>query len=500
MGRPGAGLPARLAGPLAAAAVMLGGPVVALAHGVSPAYQSPLPLVIYLAGAASTVALSFIFILSRDVRAGPPDPGRIARVPAVVRVGLRVVGLLGWSWIIAQGVIGGSSDAAVGELFLWIFGWVGIAVISALVFPIWEWLDPFTTIHDLLAWVLHRAGVRGPEPAVLPAAARIWPAVAGLGFFIWLELVAIPANQQLALVCGGYTILTLALMAQFGRDPWRAAGDTFTVWFRTLNRLAAIGVAPSGDPQADADAVDRESVLHRSFLSGLLDSSWEVPRVVLVAFGTGSIIFDGLSQTVVFASAFGAPQLVAKTLLLIAFLGVVSGAALLVARTVSPGAIGAGLVPIAVGYLVAHYLTYLLLGGQRIVIAISDPLQLGWDLFGTAFFELGSDWLPPGLVWTVQLAAVVGGHMLGAYAGHVTAQRDLAAEDADDRGREARDLRHRRIPEPAPLPERNVNVRAREIPLAVVMVALTTITLWSLGQAIVVEPEDQAGTRVVRAL
>jgi hypothetical protein len=161
---------------------------------------------------------------------------------------------------------------------------------------------------------------------------------------------------------------------------------------------------------------------------------------------------------------------------------------------VSPGAIGAGLLPIAVGYLVAHYLTYLLLGGQRIVIAISDPFQQGWDLFGTAFVELGSDWLPPGLVWTAQLAAVVGGHMLGAWAGHVTAQRDLAAQEAAASEREARDLRHRRIAEPAPLPERRVNVRAREVPLAVVMVALTTITLWSLGQAIVVEPEGEAVT------
>ena len=498
MSRPGAGVAARVAALAAAAVVMLGGPVVALAHSMGTVYQSPLPLVIYLAGAASTVALSFIFILSRDVRAGPPDPGRPARVPAVVRYGLRLVGLLAWTWIIAQGVIGGSSDAAVGELFLWIFGWVGIAVISALVFPIWEWLDPFTTIHDALAWVVHRAGVQGPEPAVLPRAVRIWPAVAGLGFFIWLELVAMPGNQQLALVCAGYTILTVAMMAQYGRDPWRAAGDTFSVWFRTLNRLAAIGIAPSDHPHAGPDAVDREHVLRRSFLSGLLDSRWEIPRVVLVAFGTGSIIFDGLSQTVAFASMFGAPQLLAKTLLLVAFLGFVSGAALVVARTVSPGAIGAGLLPIAIGYLVAHYLTYLLLGGQRIVIAISDPFQQGWDLFGTAFYQIGSDWLPPGLVWTVQLAAVVGGHMLGAYAGHVTAQRDLAAEDLDNGGREARDLRHRRIPEPAPLPERTINVRAREIPLAVVMVALTTLTLWSLGQAIVQEPADEAGTPIVR--
>ncbi len=197
-----------------------------------------------------------------------------------------------------------------------------------------------------------------------------------------------------------------------------------------------------------------------------------------------SIIFDGLSQTVAFASLFGAPALGAKTLLLTGFLGLIAAAALAVAWSVSHGAIGAGLLPIAVGYLVAHYLTWLLIDGQRILIAISDPLQTGADLFGTAFFEPSADWLPAGLVWTLQLAAVVGGHMVGAWAGHVTAQRDMAALAE---ARPTRDLRHRKIAGGAP--SRARNVRLREIPLALVMVALTTLTLWSLGQAIVVEEE-----------
>ena len=37
------------------------------------------------------------------------------------------------------------------------------------------------------------------------------------------------------------------------------------------------------------------------------------------------------------------------------------------------------------------------------------------------------------------------------------------------------------------------SLRAREIPLAVVMVILTTVTLWSLGQAIVVEAPADSG-------
>jgi hypothetical protein len=243
------------------------------------------------------------------------------------------------------------------------------------------------------------------------------------------------------------------MMAQFGRDEWRSRGETFTVWFRLLGRLA---------PFALADEDGR--VRRRSFGSGILEPGWTWADVTLVGLGVGSILFDGLSQTQIFFDLFGAPALLEKTVLLVGFLGIVVGAAAAVARAVGTAATGAGMLPIALGYLIAHYLTYLLIDGQRILIAISDPLQRGWDLFGTAFHEPSGAFLPPGLVWTVQLAAVVGGHMLGAWGGHVVA----AAE--------------------APPSLNAVGLRLRQVPLAVVMVGLTTLTLWSLGQAILVNP------------
>ena len=107
--------------------------------------------------------------------------------------------------------------------------------------------------------------------------------------------------------------------------------------------------------------------------------------------------------------------------------------AVLVSRLVGLNATAAGLLPIAAGYLVAHYFTYILIDGQRIVVALADPLQQGWDIgnFGFAFFEPSQAWLPPGFVWTVQLAAVVGGHMLGAWAGHCVAARESGAARGD---------------------------------------------------------------------
>jgi hypothetical protein len=322
-------------------------------------------------------------------------------------------------------------------------------------------------LFDIGAAIVRRFDVATWDAADYPRSLGRWPAVIGLAFFVWLELVAdVAGSSTLFVVLVGYTAFTLAMMAQFGRDAWRRDGETFSVWFGLLNRIAPIGL---GD--------DRHTVVRRPFASGLLEPGWQVADIVLVAIGVASILYDGLSQTTTWFSVFGVPSIPAETLELLGFVGLIVAAALLVGRLVGIEATGAGLLPIAAGYLIAHYFTYLFIDGQRIVVALADPLQQGTDLggFGWAFFEPNASWFPPGLVWTVQIAAVVGGHMLGAWGGHVVAARNQAPKQRT----------HRR----------------REVPLAVIMVALTTLTLWSLGQALIVEaPSDGTASVMVGSL
>ena len=449
----------RLPVALAALVALLAVPARALAHTLVGRLESPLPLAVYLAGAAMAVALSFAFVILRDVRAPADPPARTVEVPRALVAGLRAIGLIGWLWIVAQVIVGGSSDADVARLFLWVYGWVGLAFLSAFVGPVWTWLDPFATLFDLGAAVLRRVNVAGWEPAPYPERLGAWPAVAGLTFFVWLELAY--RGGGLGVVLLGYTALTLLAMATLGRVAWQEQGETFSVWFGTLNLLA-----PRGNPMRPGEP----EVFRRPFAAGLLAPGWTRAHVVLVAIGTASILYDGLSQTQVWFDVFGLPGLPLATLLLLGFLGLVVGLALAVGRLVGLAAVGAGLVPIAVGYLVAHYLTYLLGDGQRIVVAISDPLQLGWNLFGTASYEPGTGWIPPAAIWTVMLAAVVVGHVLGAWSGHVVAVRDAPSR---------------------------VHVRRRQLPLAALMVGLTATTLWSLGQTIVKEPTERPPTALV---
>ena len=72
---------ARRIGLLAAVAATFAAPAVTSAHSLDATYQSRLPLVVYLVGAGLAVALSFAFVLLRDLRAEPPPVTEPEPVP-----------------------------------------------------------------------------------------------------------------------------------------------------------------------------------------------------------------------------------------------------------------------------------------------------------------------------------------------------------------------------------------------------------------------------------
>ena len=419
------------------------------AHDLGGEVDAPLPFVVYVVAAVVAVALSFAFAAISDSTSAPdPEPGRARTVPRPVRLTVRLIGLVAWAWVVAQAFVGGSSDAEIASLILWVLGWVGLALVSALIGPLWSWLDPFSTLHDLGAALARWLGVRLPGRSPWRRRVDAWPAVVFLGFFVWLELAArVGGGRELGFVLLGYTAITLAFMAWYGRDRWRERGEVFSVWFGLLGRLALYGL----DGPASEGRVRR-----RGFGSALAGAPWSTSLLVVLALATGSVIWDGVSQTQAFFDVFGDPGLLGDTLLLAFFLAGLAALVVLVGRRVGLAATGAGLVPVATGYLVAHYLSYLLIEGQRLAVALSDPLQQGWDLLGTVTWEPQDEWLNTSVVWTIQVLAVVIGHVAGAWLGHTVARR---TQD----------------------PERPVS----QWPLAALMIAMTVLALWSLGQNLV---------------
>jgi hypothetical protein len=116
------------------------------------------------------------------------------------------------------------------------------------------------------------------------------------------------------------------------------------------------------------------------------------------------------------------------------------------------------LVPIALAYHLAHYLSFLLLAGQLILPPASDPFGLGWDLFGTANRTLDIGIVIMRTVWWTAVIAIVVGHVYAVYLAHVMALRLYGS------GR------------PALL---------SQLPLVLLMIGYTMISLWILSQPIV---------------
>jgi hypothetical protein len=86
------------------------------------------------------------------------------------------------------------------------------------------------------------------------------------------------------------------------------------------------------------------------------------------------------------------------------------------------------LVPIALAYALAHYLTLIIFEGQQLVAAISDPFGLGWDLFGTAERKVDFFITAAEPVWYAQVAVIVTGHILGVVLAHDRALHDFGTE------------------------------------------------------------------------
>ena len=63
-----------------------------------------------------------------------------------------------------------------------------------------------------------------------------------------------------------------------------------------------------------------------------------------------------------------------------------------------PARFAAALIPIAGVYFIAHYAAYVLVLGQLAIPLMSDPLDRGWNLFGTAGYHIRG--LPDARRWS----------------------------------------------------------------------------------------------------
>jgi hypothetical protein len=473
--------------------------VTANAHGFAQRYDLPVPLHLYVGGAAAAVALSFVVVAffirgDRTVRHYPTfnllntTIGRIVANPAV-RFILRFLAVFMLVLVVVAGLIGVSDPFKnIAPTAVWVVWWVGLAYISGMLGDLWALINPWKAVFDAIDWLFSklwtdkRLGLNTEYPGRLGN----WPAVVLFVFFIWAELIwqhsDTPANiSQMVII---YSIITWTGMLIFGSRRWLRHGEVFTVLFGVLARFAP----------TEYVAERREWNL-RPWAVGLLpDRPITTSLTVFVLLMLSSVTFDGLLATPLWgeiAQWMLESDLVRPFILLlqditgnaIAAIGTIALIVFLVffqfmylvfaglmyfstpARARADLTIGEvarlfvlSLIPIALAYHLAHYLSFLLVVGQYMIPLSSDPFGFGWDIFGTKLFFPDIAIVSARFVWITSVIAVVSGHIFAVWLAHVVALRRLRESKAALRS---------------------------QIPMLFLMVAYTILSLWILAQPVV---------------
>ncbi|MGZ8562820.1 MAG: hypothetical protein ACXWWU_04290, partial [Candidatus Limnocylindria bacterium] len=446
------------------------------------------------------------FAVAAMVSQGPRQERtyRLRMVPpsiaGVLRTILRVLGLAWWYGAIVVGFVVGDISP-VPAVLLWVGLWVGLPIIAALLGNPWPSLSPFRTTFAAIEWVARRFGA-GAVDAGLSYPARLgrWPAVVLLAIAIWAELI-LPGSavaRTVAVLVLGYTALTLTGMLLIGQIAWLRHVELFEVYLGWFGHIGPIGRASRDEalcrgcgegcdparcvdcPECSVAAEDHERGAGlRPWVIGMTDvvrAGWSDAAFIVLALA--GVSYDGMRETGFGAalldmllppvqSAFGITGttfLVVETIAFalvftafwLAFFGVVTATHTLgepdrrpsLART--SGAYAAALLPIAAGYLIAHYLTLVIQGVVWLPSLLADPLM---SLAPTL------DWIPTVLVWYLSVAAIIGGHIAAIVLAHQHAQRDAP--------------RHPVI---------------AGLPMVALMIGYTVLSLWIIAQPIVVEP------------
>ncbi|MDI4234724.1 hypothetical protein OZ411_18125 [Bradyrhizobium sp. Arg237L] len=473
------------------------------AHGFGQRYDLPLPLSLYLFGGATAVALSFV-VVGLFVRRTPRAHAysrvdlfdyRLGKAIAALGIPLKLIALVLFAAMLAAGFFGDQNPYRnLAPTLVWIIVWIGLAYISAFVGNIWPVINPWRTVFDGTEMAYRRAcGCKLALNKPYPPALGVWPAVLLLLAFSWTELVyptpAVPSHiVSFAL---GYSVLTWAGMLVFGSQIWLRHGELFTVVFSTFARFA---------PTDICTAQAKPQLLLRPFGAGLIGREQASPSMMaLVLLLLSSVLYDGLIATPEWSVAEAALMarlsdvaelgpvalrsigLVGFWLLFVSAYLIVS--AIMSAMTewqLSPRQIAQNfaltLIPIALGYHLAHYLVYFLIQGQYIIPLLSDPFGNGWNLFGTASYRPNIAIVGARFAWYSAVVAVLLGHIAAVYLAHARAMHTFAPHKL---------------------------ALASQIPLTALMVVYTFVSLSILAEPIVersrpsAQPSAVAGNVIV---
>ncbi|MFD6196630.1 hypothetical protein ACFWE3_07975 [Mycobacteriaceae bacterium NPDC060252] len=395
-----------------------------LAHGLGGSSDLPIPYTYALIGAAWALTFTFavVALAWKKPRFDADRPGRplpawitaVADGPATRWAGTALV-LLATAWITVAAVFGPQDGRNPLPGVFYVLLWVGVVALSLLFGPVWRRLSPVRAVYRLLALS------RRPAPAEYPPRWGYWPAAVGLYLFVWLELASADPGSLRAVKIWllAYLVVTLAGALTWG-TRWCARADPFEVYSMVASRLSpmrrnADGRIAIGNPFDHLPSLPIRpgivAVLAVLLGSTAFDSFSAMPgwRAFVDELAGGSTVTAVTIRTV------GLTVFVATVATTFCLAARATGGVTRATRRTLPGLLAHSLIPIVIGYVFAHYLTYLVERGQQTLLRLADPLGRGWFSAVDVSYVLS---MHPSVLATLKVAFVLAGHIAGVMAAH----------------------------------------------------------------------------------
>ncbi len=416
-----------------------------IAHGIGGRLDLPIPLWYFILAAVTVLVVSFALLSARwphprlqeargAEREVPVGLRRLGGVFSAVAVLMLVV-------MVLAGIMG-SEDALANPapVMVYVGLWLVVPFLSALVGDFYQVIAPW---RALSRWL----GIGKVERPQLARRVGYWPAVGVLFVFSWWELVSPMGSDPglLALAAVVYAAYMLVCLGWLGRSSSLATMDGFGAYNHLMGAMGPLGVNREG------------ALVRRGWLRGLPMVA-ELPGLdALAVVLIGGVTYDGLTGIPFWRNQLAGPLedtlvdiglgwewaesvvgtfgLVSVVLLIGWAYHLACAAAVILSGAMSTPArvrmrFAHTLAPIALAYAFAHYFTLVVYEGQFFWSAISDPFDRGWDLLGVADRAVDYTLISPTVVWYIQLAAVVGGHVGGVILAHDRALVDFPGAEA----------------------------------------------------------------------
>ena len=416
-------------------------PQLAFAHAGHRGYVMLLPTELFMVGGAVVVALTFaaMIFVTRKSTSGKFLISETSDIEIQPKFWASLLSLLMLLLLVWIGFTGNRDPMKnLLTMTVWVYWWIGLTMATAAFGNIWGIVSPWPALLKLLS-KFQKISVFTKRSLENSKRLAYWPATLLFFGFAWLELIhPSPMDPEvLAKYILLYLFITTLGIILFGGKSWLKMGEPFTVFFRMVGWLSPIYWKSSVEKNEEFT----QQISIRWPCAGLLRSeSLPTGGVAFVLLVLSTVSFDGLSKTFWWLSIVGINPLefpgrtamilpntlgLCSTFLLflVVFYATQGLASRLNQEVQQTSSFIYSMIPIAFGYHFAHYLPTFLVDIQYAFIALSDPFGVGWNLFGTAEWNVTSSYLTNYdsvvLIWLLQVLSIVLAHVGAVIVSHL---------------------------------------------------------------------------------